>query len=299
MKKFSKFAALALAVLLLGAYSAQAADGKKVFRIVLVPERNIFEQQRKYRMLCEYTCQLLPLDFSFEVLKSYKEVLSALKEGKADAAFMGSYIATYGIDNYGFIPLLRPVWASGASHYSSCIFKRADLSVTRDVESWRGKSFVFVGPHTSAGYFYPLYLLRKNGVKEPGEFFSRSQFAESHDAAIWMVANNMADLGAAKSTIFEETVKRKPDLGKKTEILYIEGKFPDSTLVVRGDLSLEIRESIRNVFLRMDSNPEGRVVLKMFGARRFIETTPNDFDEVRQVVDGSGFEIRNMGALGY
>lgn len=161
MKKFSKIAALILAVLLWGSYAAQASDGRKAFRIVLVPERNIFEQQRKYEVLCDYTCRLMPVDFSFEVLKGYKEVLSALDESRADGAFMGSYIATYGIDNFSFIPLFRPVWASGASHYSSYVFKRSGLPVTRDIETWRGKSFVFVGPHTSAGYFSPSICFGK------------------------------------------------------------------------------------------------------------------------------------------
>ena len=297
MKRWSKAAALILVALLASVSVAQAANGRKSFRIVLVPERNIFEQQRKYQYLCDYTCKLLPMDIRYEVLKGYKEVLSAMKEGRADGAFMGSFIAAYGIDNYGFIPLVRPVWPSGESSYRSYIFKRSGLPVTRDIATWKGKSFVFAGPHTSAGYYYPLSLLRSNGVREPGEFFSRVQFAGSHDAAIWMVANDIADIGAAKNTVFKEFMKRKPELEEKIELLYSEGNYPDSTLVVRADLPQEIRESIRTVFLRMDSQPKGLEVLKMFGALKFVKTSPDEYDEVRQVVEGSGYKISTMKLL--
>jgi phosphonate transport system substrate-binding protein len=297
LKRWSKAGLLVLAVLMVSVSVAQAANGRKPFRVVLVPERNIFDQQRKYQNLCNYTCELLPMDFRFEVLKGYKEVLLALKEGKADGAFMGSFVATYGIDNYGLIPLVRPVWPSGESHYKSFIFKRSGLAVTRDISTWKGRSFVFAGPHTSAGYFYPLSLLRTSGVKEPGDFFSRVQFAGSHDAAIWMVANGIADIGAAKNTIFEEYTKRKPELGKKVELLYSGGHYPDSTLIVTPEVPREVREAIRTVFLRMSSQPDGQEVLKMFGALKFVTTSSDEYGDVRQVVKGSGKDISKMKLL--
>ncbi|UCF88947.1 MAG: phosphate/phosphite/phosphonate ABC transporter substrate-binding protein [bacterium] len=297
MNRWIRTAGLLLAVLLIGTSLAQAAREKETFRIVLVPERNIFEQQRKYRKLCDYTCTLLPLDITFDVLKGYEEVLLALKEGKANGAFMGSFVAAYGIDNYGFVPLVRPVWPSGESHYSSYIFKRSDLPLTRDIANWKGRSFVFSGPHTSAGYYFPLSLLRSNGVAEPGEFFSSVQFAGSHDAALWMVANDMADLGAAKSTIYLEFTKRNPELGEKVEVLYSGGRYPDATLVVLPSIPREVRESLRSVFLTMDTNPEGRETLRMFGALKFINTQPGDFDGVRQVVEGSGMKIDQIRLL--
>ncbi len=294
---FARLTIFVLVIMSIWISAAQAASVKKSLRIVLVPERNIFEQQRKYRNLCDYACELLPMDIKFEVLKGYKEVLLAMKEGKADGAFMGSFLATYSIDNYGFIPLVRPVWPSGESHYSSYIFKRSGLPLTRDISTWKGRSFVFVGPHTSAGYFFPLSLLRRNGVKEPGEFFSRIQFAGSHDAAVWMVANEIADIGVAKNTIFKEFIERKPELGKKIEILYNGGHYPDSTLLVKAEMPEEVRETMRTVFLRMGSNPDGQEVLKMFGALKFVKTSSDEYGDVRQVVQESGYDIRNMRLL--
>ena len=292
MKKWSKCSAFLLLFLMLGTTAAKAADGRKEFRVALVPERNIFEQQRRYRSLCDYICTMIPVEFTFEVQKGYKDVLFALKEGKVEGAFMGSFVATYGIDNFGFIPLVRPVWPTGKSHYGTYIFKTSGIPVSRDLTTWKGRSFIFVGPNTSAGYYYPLALLRKGGVRVPGEFFSNIQFVESHDTAVWMVANGLADIGAAKDTVYNDFTKRKPAVGENVEILYTGGRFPDLTLVTKADLPQEIRESIRSVFLAMNSNQEGKEVLKMFGALEFINTTQDEYDEVRQTVKDSGYDIK-------
>ena len=103
-----------------------------------------------------------------------------------------------------------------------------------------------------------------------------------------------ADIGAAKNTVFEGFTKRKPELRDKLEILYTGGYFPDSTLVVSADLPLEVRESIREVFLRMDSQQLGKEVLKMFGAKKFVRTTSDEYADVRQVVTGSGYNIKTL-----
>ena len=297
MRRWSKTALLVLALLLATLSPVQGTPAKKSFRIVLVPERNIFEQQRKYRALCDYICSQLPFTVKFEVLKGYRDVLHVLKDGEAEGAFMGSFVAAFGIENFGFVPLVRPVWPSGDSHYSSYVFKRAGLPITRDLATWKGRSFVFVSPHTSAGYFFPLALLKDYGVDEPAAFFSGIRFSGSHDAAVWMVANDMAEMGAAKNTVFEEYVKRKPELGEKIEILYTGGHYPDSTLLVRAGVSREAREAFRTVFLRMASHSEGMESLKMFGAMRFVTAEKEDYKDVRKVVEQSGHHLNDVSLM--
>lgn len=285
---------LALGVILLAASFSQAAGERRALRIVLVPERNIFEQERKYRFLCDYACANLPMDVNFEVLKGYGEVLKALDEGKADAAFMGSFVAALGIENHDLVPLLRPEWPSGETHYRSYIFKRSGIPVNRDLNTWRNRSFVFVSPYTSAGYFFPLALFRDEGVGEPDEFFSRIQFSGSHDAAVWMVANDIVEIGAAKNTIYDEILKRKPELASRVEILYTGGYYPDATLCIKRDVPIENREALKTVFLSMDSHKEGQEVLKKFGAKRFVPASTEDFVGVREVVKASGHDLKKM-----
>jgi len=58
-----------------------------------------------------------------------------------------------------------------------------------------------------------------------------------------------------------------------------------------------MREMMRTVFLRMNSSQEGQEVLKMFGALKFVMTSPDEYGGVRQTIKGSGYDINDMGLL--
>jgi phosphonate transport system substrate-binding protein len=283
------------AVVLAGGTAVYAKDtSPREFRIVLVPERNIFEQERKYRVLCDYMCARLGVEMTFEVLKSYNDVMVALEEGEADGGFLGSFLAVHGIVKHGLVPLVRPEWLSGDSHYSSYVFKRKGSPITRDITTWKGRSIALASRHTSAGFFFPLALVRNEGIKDLEEFFSEVQLSGSHDASIWMVANGLADLGAAKNTVFDETMQRKPGLRERVEILHSGGHYPDSTLVLSEKVPPALVERIRSVFLGMSDSADGREVLKRFKANRFIPSPVEDYKDVLEVVKAAGYDIEKV-----
>ena len=294
MKRWTRTLIIGLSVFLSAGAVHAAEPDKEVFLFALVPERNIFEQEKKYKILCEYLCDRLSVKVDFAVLSSYEEVMEQMTEGKAQGGVMGSYLAAHTMARHGMIPLIRPEWNSGRSYYSSKIFKAADSEITRDVRSWDGKTIALVNRHTSAGFFYPLALLRENGITDPDNFFSKMIFTGSHDAPVWMVARGLADLGAAKDSIFEETLRKKPELRDRVQVLYTGGNFPDATFMVTSKVLPAIRDALVNAFLGMDSTTEGRNVLSRFGAQRFILSPAGDYADVERVVKESGFDIREM-----
>ena len=181
---------------------------------------------------------------------------------------------------------------------SRTLSKQAGLSLSpasiRNIMADLEEGGYIVSPHTSAGYFFPLALLRKEGISEPAGYFSRTQFSGSHDAAVWMVANDIADMGAAKNTVYDELLERKPELTSRVEILYKGGHYPDATLCLKKETPTEIREALRTVFLGMSGHKDGLEVLKSFGANRFVSAAPDDFETVRKVVAESGYDLKKM-----
>jgi len=294
LKRWTRTLALISLVLLIAGSAQAAAQERETFLFTLVPERNIFEQEKKYKLLCDYLCDRLSMNVDFAVLKGYEDVMQQMVDGRAQGGVLGSFLAAHSMAEHGMIPLVRPEWMSGRSHYSSKVFKRAGTDLTRDVKSWKGKSIALVNRHTSAGFFFPLALLKENGIDDPADFFSNITYTGSHDAPVWMVARGLADLGAAKDSIFEETVGKRPELGDKVEVLYSGGHFPDATFMVSTKVLPALREAIINAFLDMDSTPEGRSVLSRFGAKKFILSSPEEYEDVYRVVRKAGFDIHDM-----
>jgi len=280
------------------AVSEEAKKEEKKIKVVLVPERNIFNQQSKYLTMRDYISSILPVNIEFHVLKDYEEVMEVLEIGEADAGVLGSFLMVHGMVNHDLIPLARPVWNSGESVYQSVIFTRVGSTVTKDIKTWEGRSFAFANRHTSAGFYYPLYLMRANGIKkDPWDFFSEMKEAGSHDAALWMVSNNLADIGAAKDTIFRETIRKNPELEDLIKVLYTGGKFPDATFAVTSSMDPALRESLKQALLGMHNSPEGIEVLDEFGAKKFIPSPQDDYSTVIDIVEKAGFDINKISVV--
>ncbi len=293
LRKWSRVVlTVAVAAVLALPVSSTSDEVKKNIQVVLVPERNIFNQQSKYMTMCDYICSILPVKLEFHVLKDYEDVMEALENGEAEAGVLGSFLMVHGMTRHGFIPLVRPVWKSGESNYHSVIFTKVGSKVTKDIKTWEGRSFAFANRHTSAGFFFPLYIMRSEGIKkEPWDFFSEMMRTGSHDAALWTVSNGLADIGAAKNTVFQETMRKNPELNEIIEILYAGGKFPDATFAVTAGMDPAIREALKQTLLEMHNSPEGRKVLDKFGAKKFIPSPPEDYNGVLEVVEKAGFDI--------
>lgn len=295
MKKSNRVVALSALAVVLAFSGPASAEHVRNIRAVLVPERNIFNQYIKYNYMSDYISAHMPVKFHFKVMKDYRDTLDALYDGDAEVAVFGSFLMAHGIIKHGFIPLVRPVWKSGDSYYGSVIFTRAGSGVTGDLSTWKGRSFAFANKHTSAGFFYPMYLLKTKGsVKTPEKFFSNMMIAGSHDAAVWMVSNGFADIGAAKNTVFDETMRKNPELEGVIKVLYTGGRFPDATFAVPPEMDPDLRQQLRETLLEMNESPRGREVLEKFGARKFIPSEVKDYNTVLDTVAGAGFDIRTI-----
>jgi ABC-type phosphate/phosphonate transport system substrate-binding protein len=64
-------------------------DDEKTLRLVLVPEKNIFEQRRRYKYITDYLSKKMDMNFIVEIMANYGDISEAFIEGKADAGFFG------------------------------------------------------------------------------------------------------------------------------------------------------------------------------------------------------------------
>jgi phosphonate transport system substrate-binding protein len=144
----------------------------------------------------------------------------------------------------------------------------------------KGKRFVFVHKATTAGFLLPLAYFKKQGIKDYKAYFKEIYFSGTHEDAIQDVVNKKADIGAAKNTVFERLAQSDPRIRRELEILEKSPDVPENGLAVRKNLDPSIKKEIQETLLNMHTDPNGQIVLKNFGARRFILTTYKDYDPV-------------------
>lgn len=261
--------------------------------IALLPERNVFEQKKKYLPLQEYLSSRLGITVYFKLLDNYDLIFAELLDGKVDGGFWGSMNGAI-IQLRGKLEMVaRPVWANDVSTYWSYVYTRHGTGITEDPATWKGRSIAFVNKVTTAGFLYPMSLLRKAGITDPpGEYFSRAIFSGSHDASIMAVFQGDVEMGACKNTIFDEYLRLHPEVKEQLVILSASPEVPSNGLGVRPDIDDGLKRKLRDILVGMENDPEGSRILDTFGALRFIDTSFKDYQPVMDMAESAGIDLK-------
>lgn len=260
--------------------------------IALLPERNVFEQKKRYQPLQAYLSAAVGRPVVFKLLDNYQVIFSEILERRVEGAFFGSMNGAIAQLKGGVEILARPVELSGVSTYTGVVFTKIDSGITRNPSSWRGKRIALVNKATTAGYLYPMSLLRLSGHRDdPEAYFKRMTFTGSHDAAILAVFNGEADFGACKNTVYEEYTKLHPEIQRNLTVLATSAEVPSNGLGVRPDLPAELRRSLRDALLGMNGSADGQRALRQFQAQRFIATGAADYEPVFAMAKEAGIDL--------
>jgi phosphonate transport system substrate-binding protein len=258
--------------------------------IGLVPEQSMFKQIERYEPLARYLSARTGLDIKLTVLPRYEQILSSFAARKMDAAFFGSFTYVLAHARLGVQVLARPVGPDGASTYRGLIFVRKNSGI-KSISDMKGKRFVFVDRATTAGYLLPLVYFKEAGVHYES-YFKESYFAGTHEDAIYDVLDRKADIGAAKSTVFERLAATDKRIKNELLVLLRSSEAPESSFAVRSELDASVKEKLKAALLTMHEDPEGAGILRTFGAQRFIETTDSDFRPVYEFARAIGIDLR-------
>ncbi len=258
--------------------------------IGLIPEQNIFKQIERYKPLADYISKKANVNIELKALTRYGNIINNFVSLNMDGAFFGSFTYAMAHSKLGVEVLARPEKMDGTSTYNGLIFVRKDSGIKK-IMDMRGKRFALIDKATTAGYLLPMHYFKENGIKDYKTFLKEVYFAGTHENAILDVLNKKADIGAAKNTAFERLANN--DLRIKNELLVIEKSIdvPENALAVRKNLDSTIKKKLKKALLEMHADPEGRDILKTFGATKFIETTDSDYEPVYKYAEEIGLNL--------
>ncbi|HWR58577.1 MAG TPA: phosphate/phosphite/phosphonate ABC transporter substrate-binding protein [Thermodesulfovibrionales bacterium] len=258
--------------------------------IGLIPEHHIFDQIQRYKPLADYLSARIGSKIKLKVLPRYGNIIDNFISESMDGAFFGSFTYALAHAKMGVEVLARPERSDGVSTYYGLIFVRKDSGI-RTVQDMKGKRFAFVDKATTAGYLLPLGYFPKHGVRNYKAFLKEVYFTGTHEDAINDVLNKKADIGAAKNTVYERIAKENDRITKELLVLEKSLRVPENSLAVRKDLDESLKKKLKETLLAMHDDPEGKKVLSVFGARRFIETTDNDYAPVLDYAKEVGLNL--------
>jgi phosphonate transport system substrate-binding protein len=244
--------------------------------IGLIPEENIFRQLDRYEPLAEYLSEKIGTRIKLIIIPVFGNIVKNFDSAGMDGAFLESLTYALAHTKLGVEVLARPEDLNGVSTYRGLIFVRKESGI-RTVRDIKGKTFAFVDKASTAGYLHPLVFLKEHGVNLYKKYLREIYYTGTYEDAIYDVLNRKADIGAAKNTVYERLASKDPRIKDELVILKQSPDFPENGLAVRKTLDSSLKKKLKDALLSMDSDPAGKVVIRNFGAKRFIETTDNDY----------------------
>ena len=103
--------------------------------------------------------------------------------------------------------------------------------------------------------------------------------------------NGKADIGTAKSTIYNNMPKWQPWINSELVVLDQSSTVLSNTLCVSAKLDQLYKDQLKEPPLNMCGNPFGKAALKQLGTKRFIETYREQYQPVFKLAKEAGIDL--------
>ncbi len=262
------------------AATSPANSGRMALRIGLIPERDIFEQRKRYQALADYLSGRMDRPVQLVTLNTYEAVLLDFAEKKVHGAFLGSLVAVLAMDRLGAQVVVRPELPGQVSTYHGVIFVRADSPI-RTLEQLSGHTIGMVRT-TTAGHVFPGCVIMRlklwDGPNRP-----HIVWVGTHDDVAVKVMEGRVDVGAMKNLRLDALMRSHPEW--KIRRLARGRSVPNNALLMRRDVDEKLAARLSQILLKMDSEPQGRETLAAMGVARFVPCRAEEYAAVYDMTE--------------
>jgi phosphonate transport system substrate-binding protein len=254
------------------------AETRQVLRIAIAPVISPRESYSYYQELFEYMGKHLEVKVEFRQRSSYEEVNEMLERNLIDLAFIctGAYI-----DGSEGMELLAGPQFNGLPLYQALVIVSARSDI-RTFADFRGRDFAYTDPLSFTGRIYPEKRINDLG-ENPETFFRSVQYTNGHDVSMQMVARNLVDGASVNGLIYSYVRSSNPDITNNLRIIEHSEFFGVPPIVTSLLLPRETRDRIKDLFLEMHQDPQGRIILDHLIIERFVAMDDSMYNSAREI----------------
>jgi phosphonate transport system substrate-binding protein len=280
------FAGIARALLpMVFALSGLSVQAQAVFKVTAIPDESPTELARKAAPLVKYLEKTLGMKVEFTPVTDYAAAVEALASKQVDLAWFGGFTFVQANVRSGgkAVPLVQRT--EDAQFRSVFITSNPGIKTLADL---KGKSVSFGSASSTSGHLMPRSYLLQAQI-DPDKDFKRVAFSGAHDATIAAVAAGKVEAGALNASVWEKFVAEGKVDAARVKVFYTTPGYFDYNWTVHADMPQALREKLTQAFLKLDdSTPEGKEILSLQRATRFIATRAENYAGIEQAARSAG-----------
>ncbi len=252
------------------------------FRFAIASMISAEETWITYKKLIDYVASHIGEEASMVLRPSYSDVRILLEEKKVDIALVctGTYVACSRAATVDLIAV--PEFKADLKY--RCLFVVNKNSTIDDIADLQDRSFAFTDPESNTGCIVPSWVIRKQGG-EPKTYFSKIVYTGSHDRSLYAVAKGLIDGAGVDSLVFYSFIETHPEMKESLRVIWESEPFGAPPVVVPTGSSESMKEQLREIFLSMSQDEQGRKILDEIGIERFKIPQPNEYSTAYEVWD--------------
>jgi phosphonate transport system substrate-binding protein len=262
-----------------------AAQGQQVFRITAIPDESPTELARKAAPLANYLSQKLGVKVEFTPVTDYAAAVEALANKQVDLAWFGGFTFVQALQRSGgkAVPLVQ----REEDEKFRSVFITTDPAI-KSLADLKGRNLSFGSQSSTSGHLMPRSFLMAAGV-EPDRDLKRVAYSGAHDATVAAVASGKVDAGALNISVWEKLVADRKVDATKVRVFYTTPTYYDYNWTVHADMPAAQREKLVRAFVELTpETPEGREILGLQRATRFIPTRADNYKGIEAAARGAG-----------
>jgi phosphonate transport system substrate-binding protein len=262
------------------------ALAQQVLRVTTIPEEAATEQVRKFGPLTKYLERTVGMKVEFVPVNDYPAAVEALVNKQVELVWFGGFTHVQAQIRSGG-KIIAIAQREEDTKFRSVFITQKSSGITK-LSDLKGKQFSFGSQSSTSGSLMPRSFLLEAGI-DPERDFKRVAYSGAHDATIASVVSGRVDAAALDITVWNKFVsEKKVDLAK-VDVFYTTEPYFNYNWSVHADMPAALREKIKSALLslRMDT-PEGREILTLNRATRYIETKPENYKGLERAGKSAG-----------
>ncbi|HUR23589.1 MAG TPA: putative selenate ABC transporter substrate-binding protein [Acidimicrobiales bacterium] len=279
-----------------GSSSTTVAPKSNVpLKIGAIPDQDPEKLQRLYGTVADYLAEKLGVPVEYVPVTDYTAAVTLFKVGDLDLVWFGGLTgvqARLQVEGAQAI-VQRDI---DAAFHSLFIANRSSgikaVMNAAGLDQLKGRRFTFGSESSTSGRLMPEFFLGEADVKTT-DFEGPPGFSGSHDKTIDLVAAGTYEAGVVNEQVWKDRVANGTVDLSKVDTIYRTPAYHDYHWVVHPQVKKRygphVVERIQEAFETLDpADPAAKVVLELFGAKKFIKTDNSQYGQIEKVGRSAG-----------
>ncbi|HEX4803189.1 MAG TPA: putative selenate ABC transporter substrate-binding protein [Myxococcaceae bacterium] len=262
-----------------------AAAAEDALRVSAIPDESPTELQRKFTPLGAYLEKATGVKVSFVPVSDYAATVEGLAAKKLDLVWYGGFTFVQARRRTGTaIPLVQ---REEDAQFHSKFIVSAD-SKAQKLADLKGSNFAFGSVSSTSGHLMPRYFLLQSGL-DPDKDFAKVAYSGAHDVTAKWVESGKVQAGVLNESVLAKLFEENKLDKSKVRVLWTTPPYFDYNWTVRGDLDPKLVAKLKSAFLELDySKPEHKTILDLQRTKRFIPTSPENYQSIEKAAKSAG-----------